>query len=398
MFIGRHFGWLLAASALASVSFAPARADFLLTAEITPTVGLDGYNTYRITATSDLGNIVGFDFSEVGSYGLTGPMNQVNPFESSTIFNDITLSKFNLDNSQDTRFLFKSQDVVSLFATESNSALHGAFALSGDLQQTIGNSVPFLQIATPQSSLVNLKGSFVVRRPNDELVEFAIDTLLSAIHVGAAPQMSVLPVPEPVVLPPPPPVMPTPNPVTPPAPPIGGIGDTPPQLPQEPLVIPPPGFGEPNGDYPFVYIELPGRPMIITRPEEVDGGVTNQHEYIGADGEAPLTVIRDGRWTQHLTNDLYLNQITIEDRQAELTHQIQRSYEFDTLTDTATKTQIYYYSASTSAPIVMELSATRTAFSLGNTSSDLSGVPEPSSMLLLALGLICLGSRRSRMA
>ena len=50
-----------------------------LTAELSPIAGLPGFQTCRITATSDLGNIVGFDFTSSGGYGVTGAMNQLDP-------------------------------------------------------------------------------------------------------------------------------------------------------------------------------------------------------------------------------------------------------------------------------------------------------------------------------
>src|ERR1700750_2049321 len=69
---GRTHRRHLLAIALASLIAASARAEFDLTAEFSPPPGLDGFQTWRITATSDLGNIVGFDFSSSGNYGITG--------------------------------------------------------------------------------------------------------------------------------------------------------------------------------------------------------------------------------------------------------------------------------------------------------------------------------------
>lgn len=201
---------------------ASARGELDFTAEFSPTPGLSGFNTYRITATSDLGNIVGFDFSSSGNYGVTGPINQVNPFGQPTVYKDSFLA--GADPLQDSHFLFKCTDVASLFPQESASDLHAAFALIGDRQLSIGNSVPFLQIATQSASDVFLKGSLVVRRPDDQFIEFSINTKLSDITVGAAPSLTVQPVPapEPVIVTPPvvqppvqPPSQPVPNPVTP---------------------------------------------------------------------------------------------------------------------------------------------------------------------------------------
>src|SRR5258708_7513976 len=65
-----------------------AHAALVFTADVASTSGLPGFETYRITASSDLGNIVGYDFSSSGSYGVMGPMNQLNPFGQRTIFQE----------------------------------------------------------------------------------------------------------------------------------------------------------------------------------------------------------------------------------------------------------------------------------------------------------------------
>jgi hypothetical protein len=198
-----------------------ARGELLLTAEVVPTIGLEGFDTYRITATSELGNIVCFDFSEASSFGITGPIGHVNPFGQATIFPNLNSQFGASDSSQDSQFLLDSNDVLSMFTAESDTYLRGVFALIGEKQLTIGNSVPFLQVATAASSEVNLKGSVVIRRPNDELLSVRIDIGLSSIPIQAAPQIEVLPVPEPDL----PPPLPTELPPIPPNP-DGGASPT----------------------------------------------------------------------------------------------------------------------------------------------------------------------------
>ena len=187
-------------------------SELFLTAEVAPTIGLTGFDTYRITATSDLGNIVCFDFSQESSYGISGPMNQVNPYGQATLFPNLNPLFGASDPSQDTQFLLDNNDVLSMFMAESDTFLHGVFALIGDKQRTIGNSVPFLQLATSASSAVNLTGSVVIRRPNDELLSVPIDIGLWNIPVQAAPLVDVLPVPEPIIPPPVNPIAPVPVP------------------------------------------------------------------------------------------------------------------------------------------------------------------------------------------
>jgi hypothetical protein len=168
----RHaLGWVqvILAGTILSAACGSGKAEFVLTAEVTPIAGLTGFASYRLTATSDLGNIVCFDFSRAGSYGITGPMNQVNPYGQQTVFGDSFLD--NYDRSLDTQFLLNGSDLLQLFPEESSGELHAAFALLGDKQRTIGNSVPFVQIATSSSMDVMLKGVAVVRRPNDEFVQ-----------------------------------------------------------------------------------------------------------------------------------------------------------------------------------------------------------------------------------
>lgn len=213
---------------LAAVSSCTCFGELVLTAELLPISGNEGLNSYRITATSDLGNIVGFDFSNVGSYGITGPLSQQNPFGQSSVFSNQIFG--GLDPSVDTQFLFNSNDVLNLFSEESTNSLNSVFAIVGDRQLTIGNSVPFVQIATTNAQDVLLKGSLVMRRPNNEYVSQDINIRLSDILIGAAPNLDILPVPPPITE-----VITTPT-VLPPASPVGTVEQTstPPEQPTVP--------------------------------------------------------------------------------------------------------------------------------------------------------------------
>src|SRR5688572_12041311 len=142
---------------------ATSSGELYLTAELVPSVGISGFETYHITATSDLGSVVGFDFTDVGSYGIFGPLNQINPKGQETIFNNLNPQFGPDDPLLDTQFLVSSDDIIAIHTKESSSYLHGAFAFAGDKQYSVGNSVPFLQIATPSSVGVSLKGAFAIR-------------------------------------------------------------------------------------------------------------------------------------------------------------------------------------------------------------------------------------------
>jgi hypothetical protein len=207
---------------------ATARSELFLTAEVLPTTGLTGFDTYRITATSDLGNIVGLDFSEVGGYGVFGSLNQVQPLGLATTYHDASWIADD-GRSQDTHFLLNGSDVVSLFNSESTSSLHGIFALAGDLQLSAGRNLPFLQITTQDLGSVSLRGMSVARRTDGELFEETLDIRLSDISIGLPPDVPLRPIPVPVVAPPPivepppvveppvlePPVVTQPDPLTP---------------------------------------------------------------------------------------------------------------------------------------------------------------------------------------
>jgi hypothetical protein len=186
----------------------PALGELYLTAELLPVMGGTTIETYRITATSNLGSVVAADFTKVNSFGITGSIGQVNSGGEPTIFSNVTANE-NATIHQDSQFLVTSDEVLSLFTEESESGLHGAFAFIGDKQFSAGQSLPFAQVSTSDPSGVNLKGAFVVRRANGDLIETEINVSLSDIPLGPAPVLDLLPIPEPT----PEPVYATPVPI-----------------------------------------------------------------------------------------------------------------------------------------------------------------------------------------
>jgi hypothetical protein len=269
----------LAALAGISLIFRVGCGALVLTTEVIPIPGLDGFQTYQITATSDFGNVVAFDFSRLGSYGIEGPLHQINPYGQPTIYNNPGIGDY--DPLRDTQFLFNSNDVLSLFPEESESYMHGAFSFIGDRQLTIGNSVPFVRIATDSAADVRLKGSFVVRRPNDEYVEYLVDSRLSDITVGAAPHLEVLPIPKP---PEPPPI---PNPVPSTNPPVTTPISSPPNpAPPNPATpIPVPAVPDPAADLGKLFMTAEVAPT-VDRPGFNTYRITatsNLGKIVGAD-------------------------------------------------------------------------------------------------------------------
>lgn len=139
--------------ASAILTFTPAaHAAVIITSSGAPTVGLPNYTTYTLTATTDIGQIQGFDFASQPAYGLFGSMNQVNPAGIATIFTDANafFPFVSADVSQDSQFKFASSAVTvpAGFASESATSLRAVFAASAPL----GASVPFAQLAIPNSS------------------------------------------------------------------------------------------------------------------------------------------------------------------------------------------------------------------------------------------------------
>jgi len=128
------------------------QAGVLVSYDSAPTVGLAGFTTYTLTASTDDGSqIQGFDFGSKPEFGLFGSMNQVNPFGLVTVFNDNNAAiGATADVSQDSQFKFNSGQVTvpAGFASEGADHLQAVFAAAAPL----GTSVPFAQLAIPDAA------------------------------------------------------------------------------------------------------------------------------------------------------------------------------------------------------------------------------------------------------
>jgi hypothetical protein len=140
------------------------RSAVSISQSIVPTVGVAGYHTYRLTASTDDGSqIQGFDFASQPSFGFFGPMKQINPAGNLTVF-DIRAAacSFFLPDicqrlgDQDSFFLFDSASVTKPagFDSESAMSLRSVFANSTPW----GTSVPFVQLVIPDSAEVRYTG------------------------------------------------------------------------------------------------------------------------------------------------------------------------------------------------------------------------------------------------
>lgn len=133
---------------------AASQAGVIITYTDAPTVGLPGFTTYTLTASTDDGSgIQGFDFASQPQYGFFGSMNQVNPFGLSTIFtdNNAVIPAAGADVSADSQFKFHTGTLTipAGFASESNSQLRAVFAAAAPW----GTSVAFAQLAIPNAAV-----------------------------------------------------------------------------------------------------------------------------------------------------------------------------------------------------------------------------------------------------
>lgn len=152
--------------ALAAVSHAAS-----ISISSAPTVGLAGMTTYTLTGEAAAGEkIVGFDFvGGGGAYGITGPLNQVNPFTLPTIFNDnnTLFGPSGADVSQDSQFKVKSTDGIAITPSESANSLKAAFAfLPANIPA--GNTLAFVQLVTNNPTEVHYNGTLTVRNQAGE--------------------------------------------------------------------------------------------------------------------------------------------------------------------------------------------------------------------------------------
>ena len=298
------------------------------------------------------------------------------------------------DPAQDSHFLYNSSDVIqSVPHRVRNRICTRRFALIGDKQLTIGNSVPFLQVATQSPSDIVLKGLIGIRRPDGQMVEMNIDAKLSDIAIGAAPNLAVIPVPPPqpepvVVVQPPvqppqvtnPPVVP-PNPVIPP-----------------PDVVRPPTLVSPPIDVPPTVVTTPENPSVLP----VDPNLTIDPILISH--FLPVSIDTDGLGTRLI----YLNRLPLD-----LDGAFGAMVRLVTTDDLSTNDGSYgYFTDSVNNGGVLTAAPNYTTASFAELHSALAAksmlidqidssqpVPEPTATLLLlfgGLGVTIVSSRRNR--
>lgn len=128
-----------------------------------------------LTATSDAGNIIGFNFDPVGGtgYGITGPLIQIVPFGQQNVFNDVAWSILRMagviNDSDDTYFLARSVDGIVTNPAESADSLSGAF----DMSDTSGATpvFPLAQLVGRIGDTVAYRGTFTVATPAGNVLE-----------------------------------------------------------------------------------------------------------------------------------------------------------------------------------------------------------------------------------
>lgn len=157
------------AGALVLMASSPCPAAIFFTKGVAPTLGLSGFLTYTITATSTVATdkLIGFDFvGGGGNYGVFGNFNQLNPFGLTTVFSDYAFFPFvDEDLTRDTHFLVKSTDGISITPSESTTTLKAAFNYLPAGVAAAKNQWSFLQIVTPVDGTFRATGTLTVRDP-----------------------------------------------------------------------------------------------------------------------------------------------------------------------------------------------------------------------------------------
>jgi hypothetical protein len=152
-----NFRKAVAAFLISIAAASSSQAGVIITRSDAPTVGLPGFTTVTLTATTDNGSqLRGFDFASLPAYGFFGPMNQVNPAGTATVFadNNSFFPFVGADVSQDSQFKFFTNQVTvpAGFSSESNSKLRAIFA-SG---VALGTSLAFVQLAIPDAAVATV--------------------------------------------------------------------------------------------------------------------------------------------------------------------------------------------------------------------------------------------------
>lgn len=165
---------LLAVLAVASVAQSAVTISGNRLVDGIDTPGLAGFKTYTLVATSDVAGegIQGIDFAGDASNdpatgkGFFGPLNQVNPFGSPTIYTDANNAIVGTGGNvlHDSQFMVNSQQVIvpAGFSEEGPNILQGIWSWDAP----VGQSIAFAQLVIPtaQTAVVQARGSFAVVR------------------------------------------------------------------------------------------------------------------------------------------------------------------------------------------------------------------------------------------
>lgn len=140
-----------------------ANAATIITESSAPTVGMEAtHTTFTLTAQSDQGPIIGFNFAN--PFGFFGPMNQVNPANQPTVFQDANgfFGFVGADVSQDSQFKLLSTSGLVVGPAEGSDKLQAAISFSNSPKD---GPFEFVQLAIPNSALgaVQYIGEFTVR-------------------------------------------------------------------------------------------------------------------------------------------------------------------------------------------------------------------------------------------
>lgn len=156
---------ILAVVAIATTS----QAAVMIQGNLAPEMTVDGFDIYTLTAVSDEGDISAFDFEGDNAVdddlGIWGPLNQINPFGTPSIFsnNNNILEGTGNNPLLDSQFLFNGTGQTSVtipdgFSRESASMLAATFAAAGP----IGSTVPFARVVMPEGGVGTFSGIVVV--------------------------------------------------------------------------------------------------------------------------------------------------------------------------------------------------------------------------------------------
>ena len=136
------------------------------------TTGLPGYRTLTLTASSDAGKIIGFNFDNSGDSGLGffGDFNQVNPFGAPTVWR---YEHGAIDPSPtlpaDTYFLVNPADGIAVNAAESSTYIGAAWNLMNTANAT--SSLAFIRLVVREGDSFSYAGDFTVETPSGNVLE-----------------------------------------------------------------------------------------------------------------------------------------------------------------------------------------------------------------------------------